>query len=122
MLGPLPSAPGWGANLHLCSAPSCCSQISNPLHHSGNSELYALQVCISRQLLSQEGCFQLPKGFNFCLEKVVFTGQGEPEVASLLTGILTAPPKEGGSRRIEHASHTLSRIGAPVFPTAGRAV
>ena len=34
-----PPSPGWGWNSHLHSHPSCCSQVLNPLCHSGNSSV-----------------------------------------------------------------------------------
>ena len=40
---------GW--NLHLCSDPSRCSQILNPLHHSRNSYNAILYQCSFKNLI-----------------------------------------------------------------------
>ena len=42
LLDPLAHDTNQGLNLCLCSDPSCCSQIFNPLSHSGNSWLLVL--------------------------------------------------------------------------------
>ena len=39
-IGSFIAALGWGLNSRLCSNPSCCGQVLNPLHHIGNSQTH----------------------------------------------------------------------------------